>query len=244
MILPELATSGYYLHGVAEARACAQPPYGQALDDWHEEARRADAVVIGGFCERGATDEELYNSAAIVDGTGVLAVHRKVHLWSGEQDLFAAGEAPPVVVSTRLGRIGLCICMDIAFPEIGRALALAGADLIAVPVNCPDASWPAGDLPSDVLYYRATAQANRVFVAVSDRCGSERGNAFLGWSTIVDEHGMPLAGPPPDRGPGIVMADCELARARDKSWGARNDLFDDRRPELYEARRVDPTESP
>jgi predicted amidohydrolase len=215
----------------------SQPASGGILDEWRDDIAGSGAVVIGGFCERAATGK-LYNSAALVDETGVIAVHRKIHLWNREKLVFEPGAEPPPVVETGLGKIGLAICLDIAFPEVARALALAGADLIALPVACPDAPWPEGDYPSDVIYYRAAAQANRVFLAISDWCGTDDELRYLGWSLIVDEEGMPIAGPPPERSPGIAVADCVLERARDKSWGAYNDLFLDRRPDLYRARLV------
>ena len=238
IVLPELATSGYSFRNRDEAELSSQPPTGGVFDDWREDIAGSGAVVIGGFCERDDARGNLYNSAAFVDETGVVAIHRKIHLWNKEKLIFEPGSEPPPVVETSVGKIGLAICLDIAFPEVARALALAGAELIALPVACPDAPWPEGDYPSDVIYYRAAAQANRVFVAVSDWCGADEDLRYLGWSLIVDEHGMPVAGPPPERSAGIAIADCVLERARDKSWGAYNDLFDDRRPDLYRARTV------
>jgi predicted amidohydrolase len=222
----------------------SQFPTGGSLDEWREEIGNSGAVVIGGFCERDASGT-LYNSAALVDRYGVKAIHRKIHLWSREKLIFEPGSEPAPVVETPLGNIGLAICLDIAFPEIARALALAGADLLAVPVACPDAQWPEGDYPSDVIYYRAAAQANRVFVTVADWCGADDDLSYLGWSVIVDEHGMPIAGPPYGRSSGVVTAECVFGRARDKDWGAFNNLFTDRRPDLYRARRItDSVEEP
>jgi predicted amidohydrolase len=173
VVLPELATSGYSFRDRSEAESLSQPPAGGALDDWREVVADSGALVIGGFCERDNAKGQLYNSAALVDETGVVAIHRKIHLWNKEKLIFESGSEPPPVVETRFGKIGLAICLDIAFPEVPRALALGGAELIALPVACPDADWPEGDYPSDVIYYRAAAQANRVFVAVADWCGKD-----------------------------------------------------------------------
>jgi predicted amidohydrolase len=244
IVLPELASSGYALRDASEAEVLAQPAAGGVLADWREDIGDSGAVVVGGFCERDDVTGTLYNSAALVDETGVVAVHRKIHLWSTEKLIFQPGSEPAPVVETRFGRIGVAICLDIAFPEVARALALDGAQLLALPVACPDAAWPEGDYPSDVIYYRAAAQANRIFVAVSDWCGVTGDARFLGWSVIIDESGLPIAGPPPERSPGVAMADCLLERANDKTWGAYNDLFLDRRPELYRARTVSASASP
>jgi predicted amidohydrolase len=76
---------------------------------------------------------------------------------------------------------------------------------------------------------------NKVFVAVCDRCGVERGCEFEGGSVIAGPDGSLLAGPVPDRDAAILYADCELARADDKRTGMHNDAFADRRPEYYGA---------
>ena len=62
--------------------------------------RRADAVIVAGFCERG-DDGEIYNSAALLDAGGLRAVYRKLHLWDGEKLLFAPGRARRRRSSTR-----------------------------------------------------------------------------------------------------------------------------------------------
>jgi 5-aminopentanamidase len=80
VVLPELCTSGYVFESADEARAAAEPADGPTLRGWAEEADLGDAVVVGGFCELG-DDGLLYNSAAVVDGDGVLGVYRKLHLW-------------------------------------------------------------------------------------------------------------------------------------------------------------------
>lgn len=232
VLLPELANSGYVFRGEEEARAAAVAPDGELLEGWSQEAARGDALVIGGFCEL-APDGRVFNSSALVDGSGVLAVYRKLHLWNDESRWFEPGEEPAPVVDTRFGRIGLAVCYDIEFPELTRGLALEGAQLIAVPTN-----WPHDPAPPDgrpVLHGLAanTAYLNRVFVAVCDRCGTERGGEFEGASAIAGPDGALLAGPVPDRGTATIMADCDLDRALDKRTSPRNDAFADRRPEQY-----------
>jgi 5-aminopentanamidase len=232
VVLPELSTSGYVFESPAEARACAEPASGPSLLGWAEEVARGDAVVIGGFCELGE-DGALYNSAAVVDATGVLGVYRKAHLWDQEQLFFEAGNAAAPVLETSAGRIGVAVCYDLYFPEMARGLALRGAELIALPANLPRSPRPE-ERPMEVTLAMATAHLNHVFLALCDRCGPERGVEWVGGSVVCDEHGWVLAGPPPDDGPGLVVADCDFHRARDKAWNERNDVLGDRRPELYE----------
>jgi predicted amidohydrolase len=238
VVLPELATSGYVFESAEEARSCAEPADGPTLRSWSQEAARGDAVVVGGFCELG-DDGLLYNAAALVDATGVVAVYRKIHLWDREQLFFEPGSECAPVVETRFGRIGVQVCYDLNFPEVVRGLALAGADLVVLPTNSPRFPRPEGERPMEIVLAMASAHLNHVFFAVCDRCGAERGVEWVGGSVVCDEWGWILAGPPSDFGPGLVLAECDLARARAKAWNERNDVLGDRRPELY--RLGDPT---
>ena len=136
IVLPELVTSGYMFESVQEAASVAITATDPLFAEWAAAAARGGAVVIAGFCERG-DDGRIYNSAVVVDGSGVTGVYRKVHLWDREKLWFEPGPAPPTVFDTSAGRIGVLVCYDLEFPEMARSLALAGAELIAVPTNWP-----------------------------------------------------------------------------------------------------------
>jgi predicted amidohydrolase len=201
------------------------------LDDW-SEAAGDDAVVVGGFAELG-DDDVVYNSAALVDASGVLATYRKAHLWLEEPEVFALGDQAPPLVDTKAGRIGLVICYDVFFPEVPRDLALAGAEIITAPTCSPVLSDDVTNADIGIAVVRAGAHVNRVYIAVCDRSGPERGTTFAGRSVIVDPDGRVIAGPPGGRSE-IIIADCELSLAHDKIVpGTANDVFRDRRPELY-----------
>jgi predicted amidohydrolase len=232
IVLPELCTSGYVFESAEEARACAEPADGPSLRAWAEEAVQGDAVVVGGFCELG-DDGSLYNSAAVVDRDGVLGVYRKIHLWDQEKLFFESGRECAPVLETRVGRIGVAVCYDLNFPEVARGLALAGADIVTVPTNWPLSPRPEDERPMEVALAMATAHLSHVFVAACDRYGEERGVKWTGGSVICDEWGWPMAGPVQGYGRALLLADCDLARARDKAWNERNHAFGDRRPELY-----------
>ena len=231
VVLPELCTSGYVFADADEARTMAEPADGPTAAGWHELARRHGVVIVGGVCE---SDEDgaLRNSAIVVDRDGLRAVYRKTHLWDREKLIFVAGDAPPPVVETDAGRIGLAVCYDIVFSELIRGLAVGGADVIAVPTNAPvlgPVAWP---LAMELIVAMAAAHINRVYIAQADRTGDERGVEWVGASAIVDVTGELLVGPLD--GPGLLLAEIDIARARDKRWGERNDVLADRRPELYD----------
>ncbi|MEU1203565.1 nitrilase-related carbon-nitrogen hydrolase [Streptomyces sp. NPDC005813] len=232
VVLPELTNSGYVFHDRAQAASLAEPLHGPTVADWTALARRHRLVVVGGLCERGE-DGLIRNAAVLVDPQGLRAVHRKAHLFGSEKEFFVPGTELPPVVDTAVGRVGLMICYDQEFPEYVRALALQGADLLCVPVNWPLFPRPDGERPSEVIRVQANAATNRMFVAVCDRVGTERGVSWTGGSVIVDLDGFPVAGPATETGGDLLIADCALATARDKGLGEHNDVLGDRRPELY-----------
>ena len=235
VVLPELSDSGYMLATVDEARSLASPAAScVTLREWRSLAAAHDLVIAGGFCELGA-DGELYNSAAIVDAAGTRAVYRKVHLRDGEKKIFTPGDDGPTVVELPFGSVGLMICYDLEFPEWVRLAALSGADLIAVPVawSASGSVPPSGERSGEVVSAQAAASANGVFIAVADRCGTERGVDWLGGSVIVRRSGYPAAGPVCENRTAVLTATLDLRTARDKRISELNDLFSDRRPELY-----------
>ncbi|VVN03165.1 nitrilase family protein [Pseudomonas fluorescens] len=232
VVLPELVQSGYVFTDRSEALSLAETADGPTLQLWQALARELNLVIVGGFCERRPGDE-LANSAAMIDANGLRAVYRKAHLWDAEKDIFTPGDAPPPVVETLHGRLGMLICYDLEFPEWVRLPALAGADLLCAPVNWPDGPRPQTERPAEVLRVQANASVNRMFIAACDRYGHERGVGWVQGSVIVDADGYPLAGPAEQGGEQMLLATLNLAEARNKRISARNDLHRDRRPQLY-----------
>jgi predicted amidohydrolase len=232
-VLPELSDSGYVFAGADEARRLAAPVRGNpTLLLWQELAARHGTAIVGGFCELGG-DGNLYNSAALVDASGTRAVYRKAHLWDAEKLVFTPGDGEPPVVDLPFGRVAMMVCYDLEFPEWVRLPALAGADLIAAPVNWPASEVPAGERPVDVVRVQAAACVNGMFIAVADRCGTERGVPWVGGTVIVGPGGYPLAGPVATDQGRVLTADCDLPTARDKKISTHNDVMTDRRPALY-----------
>jgi predicted amidohydrolase len=228
IVLPELAISGYDYTDADQAAASAIEPDDGIFADWSAAGR--GAVVVGGFVERGA-DGVLYNSAVLVDGSGVRARYRKVHLWDDEALYFQPGTAPAPVVETAAGRIGVIICYDLEFPEMTRALALRGAELLAVPTNWPLVDRPDGEHPPERIIAMAAARVNRMAIACCDRTYTEGGRCYTEGTAIVDAHGWVVTAPL--TGVGSVSADIDLSVARVKDISQRNHLFNDRRPTVY-----------
>ena len=234
LVLPELALSGYLFRDRLEALGCAETRDSERLELLAAQARKLDLIVVAGFCER-LPGEQVANSCVLIQPDGRRTFYRKAHLWDGECLIFTAGDAPPPVVQTALGRIGMMICYDLEFPEWVRLPALAGAQLLCAPVNWPNTPHPAGQPPAEVTRVQANAAVNRMYLLACDRCGHERGVDWVGGSTITDANGYLLAGGERLDAPQLLLADLSLRQADDKRISLHNDVLADRRPSLYAA---------
>lgn len=232
VVLPELTTSGYVFETVDEVRAVAIEADDDLLLEWSRlAAQREGAVIVGGFAEV-APDGTLFNSAAVVDATGIRAVYRKVHLWDREKLFFTPGSDVPPVVATAHGALATMICFDLEFPEWTRIAALAGAEILAVPTNWPFMDRPAGERVAEVQIGMAAARINRMAIVCADRTGVERGVAWNEGSSVISADGWIVA--EVGAGSGIAYADVDPAASRDKGLGGLADAFGDRRPDLYD----------
>jgi predicted amidohydrolase len=155
------------------------------------------------------------NRAALIDDAGrIVATYDKLHMFdvdlpSGERyresSLYEAGREAKAV-DTPWGRLGLSICYDMRFPQLYRALAKAGANIIAVPAAF---TRPTGEAHWEVLL-RARAIENGVFILAAAQGGfHEDGRGTWGHSVAIDPWGRVIAEARDDK-PGVVMADLDL----------------------------------
>lgn len=230
LVFPECALSGYMLDEPT-AQACAEPIPGPSTDALARACARTGVHCVIGVLERDG--DLLRNTAMLVGPDGLVGRYRKTHIACIGADRFTVpGDDPYEVFDTPLGRIGLQICYDWRFPEVTRVLALQGADVIAHPTNSPAQAREVAEFMT-----RARAAENAVFFLTANRCGTEAGTTFFGWSQIIDPLGRRLAEAGADVAVATAELDLELARAKTKapgSGGYHVSLFADRRPELYE----------
>ena len=237
-MLPELASSGYVFQDEEEAQRLAEDPDdGPTVRALRDVCAAHGCHIVAGLSERDGDCR--HNSAVLVGPSGRLATYRKLHLYFDEQSWFKPGDELPIV-DLPFGRVGIIICFDLWFPEPARALALAGAEIIAVPTNWvasfkrtvwDDRGYCQGDYVA-----MATAAQNGVVMACADRIGVERGVTFIGASMIVGADGWPVSGPASKDAEELLIADVDLnsvARARQRT--PRNHLHTDRRPDAYHA---------
>lgn len=186
LIGPELVLSGYNI-GEAVHRL-AQSPDGPAAQHAARIAVETGVALLVGFPELGP-EGTVYNSALFVDRDGRRAVYRKAHLYGPEeQRLFAPGAARPPLLDVDGLKIAPLICYDVEFPEMVRAAAEAGVELIAVPT----ALMRPMDIVAETLV-RARAYENGVFVAYVNRCGREGALTYVGKSCLIAPDGSELA---------------------------------------------------
>ncbi|HET6561605.1 MAG TPA: nitrilase-related carbon-nitrogen hydrolase [Marmoricola sp.] len=238
VVLPELTACGGVLTAREQARAAAEPLDGPTVRLLADLSARHGCVVVAGLAEAGQ-GRQVHNSAVVLDQGALLATYRKVHLWGLEKNAFDPGAQRPPVVGTSAGRVGVMVCYDLEFPEWVRLAAESGAEVLAVPVNWPLRAEGDPQRPFEVVKAQAAAVTYRVNVAVADRCGAEAGVGWYGGSLVCDVDGNLVAGPAcaldPEgpASPTVLVAEVDLASARDKRLGPCNDALADRRPELY-----------
>jgi predicted amidohydrolase len=243
LVLPEAAIGGYLSslgnHGDTVKSTSKSLPPAIRLDG-PEIARVqelvGDLLIAIGFCELDDDGETRYNAAAVLDGHRIYGTYRKVHQPLGEGMSYSAGSDYDVF-DTPVGRVGLQICYDKAFPEAARIMALKGAQVIA-----SLSAWPAArtataeNLQDDRWTYRfnlfdaARALDNQVFWIASNQSGTFGSLRYVGNAKVVDPGGNTLA--TTLLGSGMAVADVDF----DGTFRAmRAGMFHlrDRRPDVY-----------
>ena len=221
LLLPELWLQGYDLERAAEWAA----PLGKGgFAQTGALAREFGLHVAGSLLERHAAG--VSNTAVLYGPDGdLLGAYRKVHLFRLMQEprYLVAGDHA-TLCPTPWGPTGLAICYDLRFPELFRAMALAGAVLFVVP-----AQWPVRRVEAWLLLARARAVENELIVAACNRVGSDGEVTFPGRSLVVDPWGNALAeGDDQER---LLIAQADLREVHK----ARRYLtiYEDRRPDAY-----------
>jgi predicted amidohydrolase len=232
VVFPECALSGYGFASRAEGLAAAVSTAGPELGSIAKLCSELRVHCVLGLLERDG--DKLFNAAALVGPAGLVGVYRKVHLPFLGVDMFAdPGDRPFAVHDAGGIRIGMHICYDASFPEVGRILSLLGADILVLPTN-----WPTYSEPTAEHVIPARAVENTVYVMAVNRVGLESGFRFIGHSSIVDPFGKVLAVASHDREE-ILYADIDVDRARRKHLvrvPGRHEInrIGDRRPGFYQ----------
>ena len=144
--------------------------------------------------------DRVYAACLVYDAQGRRAArYDKIHLFDvevpggeryRESATIARGTLNPVVVPTPIGRLGLSVCYDLRFPELYRALAAQGAEVLCVPAAFTARTGQAHWEP----LLRARAIENQCFLLAPGQHGTHAGGrATHGHSLILDPWGEILA---------------------------------------------------
>ncbi len=228
----ELAFERFHPQRVAsgDVRDLAEPVPGPITTAFAARARRHGVVAVLNLFERDGA--RTFDSSPVIDADGrLLGVTRMLHITDypcfHEQGYYAPGDSGMPVYDTAAGRIGVSICYDRHYPEVMRALALHGADLVVVPQAGSVGEWPEGLYEGEM---RVAAFQNGYFVALCNRVGLEECLEFAGESFVCGPDGTVIARASKGRDE-ILYAEVDVAACRESH--ARRLFLRHRRPELY-----------
>ncbi|HET6370986.1 MAG TPA: nitrilase-related carbon-nitrogen hydrolase [Nitrospiria bacterium] len=229
VVLPELFSTGYQFVSKKETLELSEEvPSGSTARRLIELAGDYRCHLVAGLAER--KGKNCYNSALLVGPRGIAGLYRKTHLFFEEKKWFTPGDTGFQVFTIGRVRIGIMVCFDWIFPEAARTLALRGAEVIAHPSNlvlpyCPEAM-------------KTRCIENRVFAVTANRVGFEKRGGkerltYIGQSEVVSPRGEILyrASSSDEE---AASVEIDPRETRSKRINAYNDLFKDRRRNLYE----------
>ena len=192
---PELCLQGPY-HMASSAETIP----GSISEFCADLARKHEIYLIpGSLYEK--EGETIYNTAPIFNPQGnMIARYRKMYPWRPYEKTVSGSETVVFDVAD-VGRVGICICYDLWFPEVIRDLVLKGAEVIMVPTLTSTQ-----DRSQEIILCRAAAIANQCYVISINASGKNS----KGQSIIVDPEGniMQKAGQLPEN----LMGMLDLSR--------------------------------
>ena len=229
--LQELATGPYFcqVEDPAWFDLAESVPDGPTTTLMCEVAKRLGIVLVVPLFE--AADGFYYNTAIVIDADGsFLGRYRKMHIphWNYfyEKYYFKPGNLGYPVFETKFAKIGVYICYDRHFPEGARALGIAGAEIVFIPVATADET-------EDLWYIeqRAHAIANSYFVGTPNRVGKEEHGPkeYYGKSYFCGPRGEMIAEAGSEEE--VLVADLDLDLIRQVRIPSA--YWRDRRPETY-----------
>ena len=227
IVFPELATTGYEATKDEFQQIAEVVPDGKSMKFFGGICKKYGIHIVYGYAERDpAVKDVLYNSALLMDDTGnVVGSYRKVHPFDTEKLWCRPGCGYPLF-ETKIGKMGLFICWDTAFPEVARSYALQGADLLVVPTN-----WEKPYADDWDLITKARAFDNTLPLVSANRIGDDKTLGFFGHSRIIGPTGNVIV-TLDDEVEGTIHAEIDLTLSRKKRIEYYT-FFKDRRPDTY-----------
>lgn len=225
IVFPEMVDTGYSMPVIQKH---AKPWKDGAVPELQRFAKENAIAIIAGISDRDG--DPIFNAQVFVSASGeMIGKYRKTHLVTAapldERACFSPGNEF-VVFAAGAFNIGLSICYDLRFPEVGRALVVKrGANVI---VN--SSAWPV--VRAEHLRILAVARAveNQCYFIIANRVGTDDGVTLCGNSMIIDPSGKILASASPDR---EELIQAEISTDIIDEVRKKVPAFAHRRDELY-----------
>jgi len=226
----ELYLSGYMARD--RIPRLAEPIDGPSVRAVQAMAAEHGTHIVFGMPEKAAKGRTLWNTSVLVAPDGRTWAYRKIYLANFgpfEENVWFGRGSDLVLADTKVGKIGLLICYDLFFPELSKALALQGAEVLAAISAGPHTSRRFFDaiLP-------ARAIENTVYVLYANLVGTELNQVFSGGTQAWGPRGEDL-GRAKDHREHALAVDVDL-RALDAAREFRPTIRDTR-PEFFDAIR-------
>lgn len=229
VVTPEMSATGYHIGALSAQRA--EPPDGPLHQSVASVAVKYGIAIIYGYPECSADGN--YNAvAAVGPGGEALGSHHKAHLFGDlDRGMFVAGQNLVSQFEFDGWTCGLAVCYDIEFPELARAHADAGTQVLFVPT----ALMTPFEVVSRIIV-PARAYENQFYVVYVNRCDVEQELTYCGLSCAVGPDGTDLA----RAGTGEQLLVVDMDPAAIPAGRAINTYLPDRRSDLYPVARQQP----
>lgn len=210
LVFPELSLTDYL-----SAPDCAALALDRDAPALFDLARAAGSMAVSvGFIERGI-EGRYFNAQALLAGGEVASVHRKLNLPGygqlREDRVYVAGETLALSLLANGWRAATLVCADSWNPALPWLAALAGANLLILPVaSSRDAVDGGFDNPRGwAINLAHTAMTYGLPTIFANHCGLRDGFDFWGGSRILDASGRELARA--GAGPELIVTELVLA---------------------------------
>ncbi len=198
---------------IMRERSPAEAGHG-ALGAFQALARETRSWLLLGSLTVTLDDGRMANRSYLLSDTGaIVARYDKIHMFDAtlpggkvirESSAYRPGEQA-VLAPTPWGPLGMSVCYDVRFPGLYRALAQAGAVMLAVPSSFQRETGPA----HWHMLLRTRAIENAAWVIAPAMCGEHpNGRSTYGHSLVVDPWGRIVAELGDE--PGVLLADIDL----------------------------------
>ncbi|KAJ5243938.1 hypothetical protein N7489_004034 [Penicillium chrysogenum] len=233
-VLPEYHLADFYpSHDPTIRQQCSN--WKTYLDNYCALAKECNICIVPGSLGELHADNTIVNAAYFIDNKGgIRGRYEKKNLWHPERAYVKSskGDTRHVAFNTPLGKVGLLICWDLAFPEAFRELVMQGAKMIIVP-----AFWKLSDASDVGLKHNPRSEGDFLDAAVVSRAfentcavvfcnvAGPANEGFAGLSQIA----VPFKGcldkfQGCDEGLKIVSVDMDILEEAEQAYKIREDL--------------------